>query len=526
MGETRVNLLHLLEDLRDAYPGPLEETILTEIVANALDSGATEIALSIDPAAATFMAVDNGEGMARRQVARYHDLATTTKVRGQGIGFAGVGIKLGLLVCAEVVTESRRGASHVATSWRLGSRQRAPWRWVPPGGWVAGRGTAVCLSLANPLSPLLDRGFLETAIRQHFEPLLDPAFDAVLRRRYPSAVRFVVQGHTLSRRVSSVEGERSPIQLRVGRQRRPSAEGWLVRAAAPLPLEQRGIAVSTMGKVIRRGWDWVGLTPAEPDRVSGLIEVPALAESLTLNKSDFIRTGPRGAVYLAYRKAVQEAVAARFAAWGEQAQAPDEARRRRARPLERDLQSLLTDLADAFPLLTSLVERRPGGQRRLQLGDAGGRGPALPVAMTLMGETDGAAVVGSAPAGDTPSADTEVPEESPQPESREEPPSAHVDAALPGRKRGARKPVRYGLTIQFEARPDTDELARLVESVVWVNESHPAYRRAAASRSEGYHLALSVAMALAPLAVEPAEGQRFIMAFLTAWGKAGGAGRG
>lgn len=41
MGETRVDLLHLLEDLRDAYPGAAEETILVEIAANSLDSGAT-----------------------------------------------------------------------------------------------------------------------------------------------------------------------------------------------------------------------------------------------------------------------------------------------------------------------------------------------------------------------------------------------------------------------------------------------------------------------------------------------------
>ena len=40
VGETRVDLQHLLEDLRDAYTGALEETILTEVVANALDSGA------------------------------------------------------------------------------------------------------------------------------------------------------------------------------------------------------------------------------------------------------------------------------------------------------------------------------------------------------------------------------------------------------------------------------------------------------------------------------------------------------
>jgi hypothetical protein len=61
---------------------------------------------------------------------------------------------------------------------------------------------------------------------------------------------------------------------------------------------------------------------------------------------------------------------------------------------------------------------------------------------------------------------------------------------------------------------------------VWVNEAHPAYRRAAASRSEGYHLALTVAMALAPLAVEPARVLEFVNAFLARWGESlDGAGR-
>ena len=53
MGETRVDLQHLLEDLRDAYTGSLEETIVTEIVANSLDSGAASIRVTTDPAAAT-----------------------------------------------------------------------------------------------------------------------------------------------------------------------------------------------------------------------------------------------------------------------------------------------------------------------------------------------------------------------------------------------------------------------------------------------------------------------------------------
>ena len=80
MGETRVDLLHLLEDLRDAYPGPAEETILTEIVANSLDSGATLIASITDPARSAFTLVDDGAGMKRRDLARYHDIAASTKV--------------------------------------------------------------------------------------------------------------------------------------------------------------------------------------------------------------------------------------------------------------------------------------------------------------------------------------------------------------------------------------------------------------------------------------------------------------
>ena len=57
MGETRVDLLHLLEDLRDAYVGPAEETILTEIVANSLDSGASLIAAAIAPIVALLSAI-------------------------------------------------------------------------------------------------------------------------------------------------------------------------------------------------------------------------------------------------------------------------------------------------------------------------------------------------------------------------------------------------------------------------------------------------------------------------------------
>jgi hypothetical protein len=510
VGETRVDLLHLLEDLRDAYPGALEETILTEIVANALDSGATRVAISADPARATLTVVDDGAGMGRRELRRYHDIAATTKVRGEGIGFAGVGIKLGLLACEEAVTETRRGKTHVATAWHLASRQRAPWRWIPPPGLVAEHGTAVRLTVRNPLSPLLDAGFVAACLERHFQPLFDEGFDAVLAAHYPGGVRFVVNERLLARRAAT-DG-RAPLAIRLGRKRKPAAVGYLMRAGLPLPEDERGVAISTLGKVIKWGWDWLGLAPAVPEQVGGLIEVPGLAGSLTLNKADFIRAGPRGATYLAYRKALQEAVSTQLAAWGDAPDRTAEARRR-ARPLERDLQKVLVDLAEEFPLLATLVDQHAGGQKRLPTGrpgDADSGGP-------LFGATPAANVpeprLSEATESSTPP--PIPPPAAPEAGSTESPGAVRVPGGT-----GPRRPARYGLSIRFEPRPDDVELGRLIESTVWVNEAHPAYRRAVASRSEGYHLALTVAMVLAPLATEPQHAHAFVTTFLARWGEA------
>jgi hypothetical protein len=136
--------------------------------------------------------------MRRRDLARYHDIASSGKTRGQGIGFAGVGIKLRLLASSEVVTETRRGATYVATTWKLASRRRAPWRWVPPAGLVGERGTAVQLRLENPLSALLDPGFLEATVRHHFEPLLDARFAEFLSSHYPRGIQIIINGRWVS----------------------------------------------------------------------------------------------------------------------------------------------------------------------------------------------------------------------------------------------------------------------------------------------------------------------------------------
>jgi hypothetical protein len=548
MGQTRVDLQHLLEDLRDAYPGEIEETILSEVVANALDSGASSIHVLSDPSERTVVVVDDGSGMSRRELARYHDLASSAKTRGEGIGFAGVGIKLGLLVAEAVLTEARRGTSHVATRWHLASRHRAPWQWVPPPGWVADRGTAVGLRLRNPLSPLLDPGYVETTLRLHYEPLFDPAFDEMLAEHYPAGVAFVLNGRTVEKKAAASGAERAPIQVRLPRKRKAAASGFLERSATILPEGRQGIAVSTLGKVIRRGWDWTGLVSTSPGQIGGLIEAPGLAAALTLNKGDFVRAGRRGITYLAYRKAIQEAVQSQLAAWGEARDREDSARRRAARPLERDLEAVLVDLAEEFPALAALVERRAGGQRRLPtggttvedaeaartlapVGAAGPDGspfgppPGAEQAAATAGPVGAAGQPAEEPATAATSLQPETPGSPPVTEARPTEPATGTLPPIESRPGGTRRPTRYGLGIDFEERPESPDLGRLVESMVLVNTAHPAYRRAVASRAEGYHAALTVGVALAAVAVEPAGTQEFLTTFLARWGDALGRDR-
>jgi len=212
-------------------------------------------------------------------------------------------------------------------------------------------------------------------------------------------------------------------------------------------------------------------------------------------------------------------VTRQLAEWGDDRAAAERTQRRVARPVERDLENVLVDLADDFPMLASLVEQRLGGQRKLPIGRPGSASDASAFLAASLG---GVAEVRAT------AATTEHPQEDkgggPAPPATDGSPSPPVSpetaaSQLPSAA-GPKRPARYGLMVQFEARAKDSELARLVDTVVWVNEAHPAYRRAVASRSEGYHLALSVALALAPLAAEPAGQHDFVTGFLSRWGEA------
>lgn len=82
----------------------VDEAVVVELVANALDTKATNISISYDATKKILIVSDNGEGMTASQFDEYHDFAAGLKTRGQGIGFAGVGAKISFNVVDRVIT--------------------------------------------------------------------------------------------------------------------------------------------------------------------------------------------------------------------------------------------------------------------------------------------------------------------------------------------------------------------------------------------------------------------------------------
>jgi hypothetical protein len=512
MGETRVNLRHLLEDIRDTYPFPVEEVILTELLANALDSGASEIRFTVNADRPALTVCDNGKGMSPPQLDRYHDVAATTKQRGTGIGFAGLGAKLALLAADAVVTETRAALSTNATRWRLEGNSRAPWELIEPAGRITGTsGTAVTLELGDT-SPLTDAGYITTVVQTHFQPLLEEPFRPLMQVLYPSGVRLWVNGRPVA--PPKVKGVRERRRFTA---RGPGGKvlgvGFLGRSGRDLPEEQQGLAIATYGKVIKRGWEWLGLRPRHPQRVTGLVEVPGLVDTLTTNKADFLKDSGSLKKYYRYRKAIQEVVAPLLRDLGESAPERERAARD-VRPLEREVEQVLGGLMDEYPEIAPLVGRR----RTRRAGDALQPEPNGLTAAVLAETLDGLTGKRPGPGGNGCVANGSPPRRVEDPlEANEE---GDLRVALAAGKR-----VGPGLRIGFDDARERSDLGWLLENTIWINRAHPAYRKAASTGNESYHVVLGVVWVLLGHLDDRHSAQEFIGQFLSGWGRRAEASR-
>lgn len=504
MGETRVNLKHLLEDIRDSYPTPVEETIITELAANSLDARASLIEFRIDAEKGIFTAEDNGTGMNARQFHQYHDIAMTTKSRGEGIGFAGIGSKLGLLIAEEVYTETAREGVRRASIWKLTDPFKAEWQEVPPRNLLKHKsGTLVQFALKDrTASRLLEPDFVVECISRHFAPLLHEGITRhILSEVYPSGVAFVVNGVRVGASVfgGSVEKEKLFV-VYGGRRTRPLGVGILCRCKEEVPEAIRGVAISTYGKVIKRGWEWLGIMPRHPEKLWGIVEVPGLARILTTNKADFLRDPRSLSIYYRVRKAVQRAIESVLNEF-EEFILPSLEETINTRPILKEITEALKPIIDSFPELKPIV-----GYIRRGTGDG-----ALSSHSSYSSHQ---MYVSGVEESDVERHEFFAHEDVPAEEHR-----AHSSPATDEELQGGAVPNTRRLSIAFDYQEQRErELGWLTENIIWINTAHPAFRRAQKEGTEKYHIVFTVGWVLSQHLSPDKSPSEFLAKFLEGWG--------
>ncbi|MDP3696834.1 MAG: ATP-binding protein [Candidatus Taylorbacteria bacterium] len=507
LNETRVNLKHLLEDIRDSYTAPLEEVIITELIANALDSKAYRIDFTVNPENGFLRCIDNGLGMKRPQLKEYHNIASSAKQKGQGIGFAGVGAKLSLLLAERVVTESRGGyGSRAATEWYLSNPYRAPWKFIPSNDLITGsRGTAITIFFSDRQTHLLKSDFVRKSIVKHFYSLFhDKLQEQILRYVYKKPIEFVVNGELLT--LSETE-QRTDRDFKVywGKSKKPIGAGfltknvlnqsWLKKLTDQKQEENSlapGLSISTFGKIIKSGWEWLGILPKNHGLLNGVVEIPALSMLLTTNKNDFLTDSTHLKQYYKIRKSIQEAVLPILKSLGEYEEMVSTPPDKKIKPLTKQIENALGNLTEEFPELIPLL----GSRRKIGASIKDDRvqttqQPPTPANVPMLNET-----------------------------VQTKPTTDKISQKITKNKNARARIRKPGLTIILEELKDAPKsLGRIVEDTVSINTLHPAWPKALQYNQQEYHILLTVGLVLSEFLAPDKHPQKFLEDLLASWGK-------
>ncbi len=127
--------LHTLENFLDIY-NDSGEMVVTEAIANSLDVNATKIDIELknnSDGKHIISFQDNGPGMDDDTFADYHVGSRSTKSKGNGIGFAGIGAKIYLAAWSktQIITETCSG-KNVLASMMYRDGRKIKWKQIQP----------------------------------------------------------------------------------------------------------------------------------------------------------------------------------------------------------------------------------------------------------------------------------------------------------------------------------------------------------------------------------------------------------
>ena len=276
----RIDALHALRDIVDAYD-KTSEMVVTEAVANAIDVGARTVRVSLDGETRSISFHNDGPAMSGKQFDNYHVIARSSKSKGTGIGFAGVGAKVYLAAWGKTVihTETTDGRAPLASDMYVdGGTLKA--RYVEPS--IKRRGTLYRVTLRPD-----DYNYLDKSAERLIAEVFGPAIEGGLRV-YVNGSRVEKWGpdYEMRKKLSaSAKGARLPVVLTV--------------AKDDLPLNRQGVQYHVSGKVITtKKPDWMAdITPTHARRVHAYVDATRISGHLNLSKTAFKPTGTVAAAY-------------------------------------------------------------------------------------------------------------------------------------------------------------------------------------------------------------------------------------
>ena len=291
---SNVNFRKLIKDLADMYNYSIPEVILVELVANALDARATIIDIYYDIENSILVVSDNGEGMNEKQFKEYHDFAADLKIRGNSIGFAGLGAKISFNCASMVLTETKGQYFSGASVWYLNDKNELVWEERPETDKIKSHGTRVEVKFnENNLKPFNDEKDIENILIKHYFPLFDEDFLEFYEKigKYQRNLRFFINGSELKKykfkelfNISKFE----TFSLEYKGKKYGIGMIGITEEEFALGEECVGVGLCVYGKVVKFEFfqQFIGEISS---RILGFVEVPVLITHLNTSKSDFIK---------------------------------------------------------------------------------------------------------------------------------------------------------------------------------------------------------------------------------------------
>ena len=287
-----VNLLNMLQNLLGMYEYEDIEVLVLEAVANGMDAGADTINIDLKryPSGCHVTFHNNGVPMNEVDFVNYHTVAVSTKEKGKGIGFAGVGAKIFMAAWpdAEITTVTGKGSDVLASRmWRERSRDGADKIvWETNGNGVS-------------METITGHAVSDHASGTTYTVRVPETGYAWLIKNMEGSLRFWFNAALISKRLSLIIGDipvlpwkpKGKSFQKTSKHKRYHMPCRVWVADDEISADLRHVTYYVHGKRIKNEQvDWIAqVRPQHEKRIFCMADVTVLADHLTTNKENFER---------------------------------------------------------------------------------------------------------------------------------------------------------------------------------------------------------------------------------------------